>query len=149
MPGILVHSPADITRYLLIGLGLGVLPSTGGIWPVFVSQEPSLPDNVITTFDMSGLHQGRTQFDGEVQERHGVLVRVRSITHEAGYAKARAIVVALDEDTYDNLINISPNSYRVHAVSRASGPIALGKQMPDTKRDIFTANITVSVRQET
>jgi hypothetical protein len=149
MPGTLTHSPAEITRYLIINLGLGVLPSAGGNWPVFTSQEPSLPDNVITTFDIIGVHQGRTQYDGEVQERHGVVIRVRSITHQIGYTKARAITVALDESAYQETIDISPNSYLVHAISRASGPIALGKQIPDTKRDIFTTNITVSVRQVT
>lgn len=147
MPSSLLHSPADIIRTMLIDLSLGTAPSDSLTWPVYVSQEPSLPDNCITVYDTTGTDDGHTQPDGELQERHGIQVRIRSVDHPTGWTKSRAIAVALDEEVYRELVTIGASLYRVHAIARSPGPISLGKQTPDTKRDLFTINATVSVRQ--
>lgn len=147
MPGLLTHPPADITRYLLISLGEGVLPSAGGSWPVYAAQTPNSPDNMVVVLGTSNTHQGRTHYDGEVQERHGVQILVRCITYPVGSTKANAIGIALDQDVYDTAIVIGSSTYNVHAFSRTSGPIDLGKETPDSKRDLFSINATVSLRQ--
>lgn len=100
MPGLLAHSPADITRYLLIDEGLGTLPTDSSSWPVFVGVEADTPDNVITVFDTTSRLDGRTHNEGEVAERQGIQVRVRARDHATAYAKAQAITIALDQDVY-------------------------------------------------
>jgi len=148
MPGPLDHSPADIVRYLIIKLSQGTLPSDNGVWPVYASNVPDTPDSVITTTDTVGLHQGRTQNEGRVQERYGFQVAVRSVGHTNGYSKAQAIVVALDESAYQDLIRIDTTDYIVWAISRTTGVLAVGKETPDSKRDLFTVNGTVSINKQ-
>lgn len=148
MPGNLDHSPADILRHLLINISQGTLPTDNLTWPVYTSQQPDKPDNLITTLDFPGPHQGRAQVDGEVQERHGVTVRVRAANHVTGYLKARQIAIALDQQVYRETVTIDTIGYTVHAVSRdANAPSSLGKDVPGSKRDLFTIDTTISVRK--
>jgi hypothetical protein len=155
MPGPLTHSPADIIAKVLIDLSLGLEPPTTP-WPVFVSNEPDVPDNCITTYDTLGKSSGRTNYDGEQQEHHGVQVRVRSINHPIGFTKARAIAIALDQSVYDMVVSIGSVSYLVHCVNRQGDIISLGKEVtvsgyksesPSSRRQIFVINTFVSVRE--
>jgi len=147
----LVHSPAAIIRELIDNLRLGVVPSEDDTtiddweWPVFVSQEPDRPDNCVTVYTTEIIHQGRHHTDGSLALRRGVQVRVRATDDQQVFEKIEEIAVAFDEDVLIKRITISQNSYSIHAITRTSGPIALGKQ-PGTKRDIYTLNVTFSVR---
>ena len=154
MSGALTHSPADVLRRVLIALGFGTAPEDDplGSWPIYAAYEPDLPDNVITLYDTAGVHQGRDMITGEVFERHGVQLRIRSTTHPLGYQKTRALAVALDESIYQESVTLddpgvgTATSYLVHAVSRR-GILALGKDVPGGKRSVFTVNALVSVRE--
>jgi hypothetical protein len=143
--GTLSHSPADILRYALVSLGLGTLAPTTP-WPVFAGQEPSAPDNCITVYDVAGTDSGYVQ-QGERQEQHGWQVRVRGQDHATGYAKARAVAVALDEDLYQETVTIGASSYLVWSVTRTSDVLSLGLDSPASKRHLFTVNGTICVRQ--
>lgn len=147
MAGTLVHSPADILSRVLIALGHGVDPPGDATnWPVFVSQEPSTPDNVITLYDTEVRDLGRHMADGYREIMHGVQVRVRSYTYALGWAKINALAIALDSSVYQELVTIGVNSYNVHAVTRLSGPLSLGKE-PETARRLFTLNVLVTVHE--
>jgi hypothetical protein len=141
----LAHSPADIVRRLLIRLGVGTDPDDAQPWPVYASGEPSSPDSAITVYDTIGRQNGRIQTSGMQHEYHGVQVRVRAAAHTAGFAKARSIAVALDEDVYLTNVYIGAASYLVHSMMRTGDVIALGKS--DSKRSIFTINALASLRQ--
>lgn len=147
MPGMLVHSPADIIRYLLIAKGGGTLPSDGSAWPIFESYEPDQPDNAITLFNTLGVRNGRTHTDGEVQEHHGIQLRIRATHPTVGYAKARALALILDEQVYRDTVDIDGAMYVVWEVNRTSDVLELGKESPETKRHIYTINAIVSVRE--
>ena len=148
MPGTLTHSPEYILSVLFINLGLAQDPEVGTTnWPVYYSEEPDSPDNAITIYGTDGIFDGRTMFDGEMQERHGIQIRVRSNDHDTGFTKMRQLAVALDETIYRNGVTIGGTNYRVHSFSRTSGPISLGKDSPETKRDLFTLNGTLIVRE--
>jgi len=141
MAGSLAHSPADILRYSLIALGLGADPTAvSPTWPIYVGAEPNVPDNVITLYDTEGRSDGRMNPTGERAEHHGIQVRVRAINHTTGYAKARAIAVALDESIVLTTVTISGTTYLIHAVSRTSDVIPLGKDVSTSKRSLFTIN---------
>lgn len=149
MPGSLTHSPADILRRLLINLGLGTLPTTTVTsWPIRAHNESDTPDNQITIYDTVGKKNGRTMFDGEVQEHHGFQIRIRSSNSVDGYTKARAIAVTLDEVIYQNNVVIGGTTYCVHSVTRTTDVIAIGKEASTpTKRSIHTINGLISVRE--
>lgn len=146
MPGQLSHSPADILRRALTDLTLGSDPPAGP-WPVYTSLEPGSPDNTVTVFDSVGLGHGREHTRGERQEHHGVQVRVRSNTHTAGYSKARAIAVALDQDLLHTEVEFDGALYRIWSVSRTSDVLAIGKESPASARRLFVVNALISVRQ--
>lgn len=146
MPGTLTHSPADVLRRALIDLGLGSAPPATP-WPVYASSEPSSPENVITVYDTEGRDEGREMILGERQERHGFQIRVRAGTHTEGYTKARAIAVALDEVVYMRAVSIEGIAYLIWAISRTSDVISLGTNVTSSKRQVFTINGTVSLRQ--
>ena len=145
MPGLLLHSPSDIIRQLLVDRGLGAYPPADP-WPIYVVMEPDGPDDVITLSDMDGTDSGRTMNDGERQEHHGVMVRVRAFTHTDGYAKIRHIAVILDQEVYDAIVVIGVRTYKIHSVSRLGDVMVLGKETLVSKRSIFTVNTVVSVR---
>lgn len=147
MSGTLTHSPADVLRHLLVELGQGVLPSVGGDWPIYVGAEPNTPDSVVTLYDTAGRDDGRVMSDGERQEHHGVQIRLRDPDHQSGYLKARAVALALDQDIAQSEQTIAGTTYTVHAVSRTTDVISLGKEVPKSKRNLFTINVVVALRQ--
>ncbi len=155
MSGPLTHSPADVVRTLLIDLSLATAPSASGSWPAYVDQEPDAPDNVITVTDSAGIRQGRFMADGEVQEKHGFQIRIRSNDHYEGYEKSRDIAVALDESV--NLTTVSvgddagtgSDSYLIQCISGRGSILRLGKDTPRTKLNLFTINALVTLKQTT
>lgn len=146
MPGALAHSPADVVRRLLIALGLGNDPPAEP-WPVYVGGEPTVPEDVITVYDVLGVNHGREMARGERQEHHGVMLRFRGREYRSTFAKARAVAVALDEDVSLETVAVDSSSYRVHCVNRRGDVLALNKESFETKRSLFTINATVSLRQ--
>lgn len=146
MSGPLVHSPAAILRQLLIDLTQGTTPSDNDSWPMHYSSEPDTPDNAITVYDTAGTPDGRTMIDGRVHEHSGAQVRVRAQSESVGFTKAQAIATAMAEDVSYAGVIVESTSYKVDAISRISGPLSLGKE-PGSKRNIFTINVTMAVKQ--
>lgn len=152
MSGSIEHSPEDIIRNLIIDLGHGTAPSADGSWPVFTAQEPNTPDSVITVYGAAGLLEGKLQPNGEVQEHYGIQIRIRDVRHYGGYAKANDIAVGLDP-VLNRVVEVGTDAgtggstnYIVYAVSRRSGPLAIGTE-PESKRRIFTINVVCAIRQ--
>lgn len=147
MPNTFDHSPADVLRRLLIQLGLGTAPETRPLesWPIYASNEPSDPDNCITVYDTAGTDDGRSMIDGELFGHYGIQVRVRSLDHATGWLKADAIQTALAETVYDNAVTIGGSSYLVHSANKIGDVLALGKDVSDTKRSLFTLNAVLSL----
>ena len=149
MSGSLDNSPSQIVANLLVDLDVGTDYSLSGSWPVYYSGEPDTPDNLIVVYDVPSIKSGRFQYNGEVQEHHGLLIKVRSTNHATGYAKARAIAIALDENVNLAGITINSNVYKVYAVSRTSDVISLGKDHNTNNLNLFTIDVVASIRQTT
>lgn len=148
MSGSLAHSPARIIAQLLVALSQGAAPADSAAWPVYYAREPDTPDSVITVYNTAGRRNGRFMVGGEVQEHPGVQVRVRGADHQDGYTKAKAIATALDESVSYAGVSVGGTSYRIHAVSRTSDVLDLGKDVPRSNLNIFTVNAVASIRQE-
>ena len=142
----LTHSPADVIRWLLVSGSLGTNPSLGLTWPIYASDDPDLPDDLMTVYDTAGVTQGRLQETGETAEHRGVMVQIRGIDQPTTWAKADAVRAYLDESVHNEIITVGGSQYVVHAVTRKSGPISLGRE-PTTSRFLFTLNAVVSLRQ--
>jgi hypothetical protein len=142
--GGLNHSPADIIAQVLVDLGQGTI-APDQPWPTAVSNEAQGGDRAITTYDTEIVKHSRAHVSGEVVEHFGVQVRVRAETHKVAFAKANLIARVLDEDVALTTTTIESSTYLVYSVSRRSGPLALGKDVPTSSRSVFTINVTVSL----
>lgn len=149
MPGAMNHSPAHVLRQLLVDLGLG--GQVGGTWPAYVSSEPDSPDSALTVYNTASRDQGTTGPDGEVQELHGVQVRVRAADDVTGWAKARSVAVSLDAVSHATVTvtraGTTTSTYLVDCVVRNGDVRSLGKDSPTSKRNLYTIDLLVAVRQ--
>ena len=145
----LAHTPADVIAQLLVDGGQGsdplVLPL--GDWPIYVESEPDSPDSVLTVYTTTGIDDGRTMPDGELQQHYGFQVRIRSRTAKEGYTKAAAIRAFLSEVVKDNRVSLDLSDYLVLCVSKIGQIMRLGKDTPTTKRSLYTLNATLPLRQ--
>ena len=148
MAGTLDNSPAEVVAALLEQLAVAGVPT-----PVMVGNEPDSPDTVVTVYDTTNVLQGRQMYNGVVWEQHGVQVRIRAPKQKTAAALANRIAIALDQQAYDEQVSVTEAigtataTYVVHALSRKSGPIPLGKEEPTSRRSVFTINYTVGLRQ--
>lgn len=152
MSGPLDHSAADIVRNQIIDLGFGATPSSENEWPVYVSVMPSTPDEAIVCIDQAGEIQGKLHPIGQVVEREGVQILVRANDHFDGHNKADDIAKGLDAVSQSSVrvgdvAGTGDSTYTVSAITRRSGPIALGQETPDTKRELWSINFVAALRQ--
>jgi hypothetical protein len=149
MSGTLTHSPADVIRQVLEDLSVSVAPGSHSAtdWVSFYSVEPDIQDRIITSHDTTGIAQGRTHVDGQLQEFHGVQVMVRAEAYEVAYNKAQAVAVALDTNIQLTYAEVESQGYTVYSFNRTSPVISLGREAPSTRRSIFTINGLVSLIQ--
>lgn len=119
-------------------------------WPVYYDQEPDTPDNGITVYGTLGKDDGRTQIDGELQEHHGVQIRVRSL-NKIGFSVISQIATMCD-GLVDMGVTVATqelgtNKYIVQSVNRTgNGVLSLGKEMTPTRRNLYTLNALINVR---
>lgn len=145
-------SPADVIRWLIVWLNLGVTPSTrvtGVSWPVCVGLEPSAPDDCITVKNTQGQDDGRSMPDSEANAHYGLQVRVRSVDENIGWRKANAVRTALATQVRMTHVVIGSHEYNVVAVTRIGQVIAIGKETPASKRNVFTLNVMAAIKQVT
>ena len=143
----LTHSPADVVRYALIDQSLGTLPINDGSWPIYVNREPDSPDSCITIYDTTDVKQGRIQIDGAIVQKRGIQIRVRAKDHETAWPKADAISDNINETILLTSVTISLSTYVIHAIHQESGPVNLGKEVESSKRNVFTINALVDLKQ--
>lgn len=147
MPGALANSPAEIVRQILIDLGHAVLKSSGSDWPAFVNNLPNRPDNAISVNDTEGVVATRLQRTGEVQTREGFQIIVRAQTHTLGWQKANDIVVGLAKNVALRQVTVGTTGYTVWSISGIGNVLSLGSGDDDTKREFFSINGLMTVKQ--
>jgi hypothetical protein len=149
MPGVLYHTPAEVTRRLLIARGLGADPPATP-WPIFTFNEPNRPDNLITIYDVAGRGNGWLHtpgfYEGESEEYWGIQLRIRSARDDDGWLKGKLIADAMDKDIHMESVTFEGHTYCVHSYNRTTPTIPIGKEEAATKRALFTLNALVSLR---
>jgi hypothetical protein len=142
----LLHSPARITRQLLIDLGLGTV---SGAWPVFVANEPDAPDAAITVYDAPGGRlDGRSMLDGEPFDHPAVTVTVRAGSDAQGWPKAEAVRRALAAVRH-RVVTVSGTAYFVQNYARPRPVTTFGHPEGEGKRHLFNVDALVCVRRGT
>lgn len=153
MAGALTHSPARVVAKLLVDMGQASdgTAASPGTWPAFWGKERDTPDECMTLRDTAPREHARDAWPGGYLQDEGVQLRVRSRTHAVGWAKGSAVLEALNSVAHQTVTVTDPGqparSYDVWTVDRQGGLIHLGKETPTSARDVFTANLLVTVRQ--
>lgn len=151
---LLQHSIADIMRYALVSVGVGTFPVTApqipksSDWGIYAEGEPSSPDNVVTLYETQGIDDGRDMITGEKFGAYGFQVRIRAVDHKTGILKANQIKTTMELKAggiYDLGVTIDGINYTVHAVSKIGQILSIGKEVPKTKRSLFTINAVMNV----
>lgn len=145
MSGSLDHAQCEIIRKLLIDLGQAANSQTVD-WSIFSYTEPNTPDNCITVYNTTGTTQGSFQTSGEVQEFHGIQIRLRGNNKKTAFAKANDIFVALS-GVQMRTVTVESSAYTVASVRPTANVIDLGNETPDSKRRIFTINAITALHQ--
>jgi hypothetical protein len=149
MSNSLRHSPADIVRQVLIDVGLGTDPDLVPLqaWPVYVGSEPTMPDDCITVYNTAGVVDGRSMPDGEILEHRGWQVRVRALDNPTGYQKMDDIRTYMSEVAVQVVTTIASIRYLVFCFAKFGDILDLGKDVPTSKRSLFTLNGLCPIRQ--
>ena len=84
---------------------------------------------------------------GELLGHEGIQLRFRSVDAPRGWLKADAVQTALAEEIYQNSVVIESSDYVVHCFARIGNVMSLGKESPTSKRNVFTLNAVVSLKQ--
>lgn len=148
----LKHTPADITRRLLVVTGHGTAPSSAASWPVYVHKEQDTPDNCVTVYNTSPRDMGR-YMHGDLNRYYGVQIRVRSSadgTYDAetlGRQKAEDIIQSLAIDYRQESIIFDGATYLIHAFVSIQGPQSLGADASNSNRWLTTLNAELVVQQ--
>jgi hypothetical protein len=146
LEGDLLHSPAEIVQQLLIDAGIGTDPDFDLPWPVYSTNEPDAPDNCITVTDTTGESVGRTQWDGRDEMHWGVQIRIRAVSHEnVGWRKGFAIRTFISQEVSQQWVTLEGTDYLINSFAKIGSVLALGKDVTNTKRSLFTINPTVVI----
>lgn len=151
MSNYLKHSPADVIARLITSLNGGVEPSSGNLttpWQTFATKEPALPDDCITVYDTQGVSRARTMKTGELLTGYGIQVRVRSEIETEGWIKADQLRILLAEAVYQIRVDLTDPvaaSYLVWSLDEIKDVIALGTNVPNDKRSLFTLNMLATI----
>lgn len=153
MPGAVLHPVSKIIAAFLVAKGAGVDGGSDplGLWPVFYDEEPTDPDSCVTVGNTSPVRDDATMPDGEVYERQGVMIRVRSSDGDLGYTKAESLKQLVD--AYGSMLDspavftLDGTRYKIHRIMRTTGVIAVGRTLPASDRLAWTVNALVNLRK--
>lgn len=149
MPGSLAHTPADVLAQWLSDNGHGTIESLGTTgpsdWPIVVGKLTADPDDAIAVSDQQGRDEGRDMVTGEVLGQHGIQILLRAMKQNEGQVKINSIFVAVSA-LLRSSVTIGASTYLIQCVDPVGFPIPLGTE-PGTRRDLFSLNATMSVRQ--
>ena len=113
-------------------------------WPAYEQTEPDEPDNCITVNNTTPQLDGRSMLDGEQFQHYGFQIRVRGIDQPTAFQKIEQIRVDLNENLLDMQMTLSTAdnrqaTYDLNCVATLQ-VISLGKNVPTTKRSLYTLN---------
>jgi hypothetical protein len=115
-------------------------------WPIGV-ERPDSPDDCVTVTETTGRRDGRTMTDGEVIEHPGIQVEVRAADHNAGFLKAKQIATYCDEQVSNSGVTFEGKHYNIINISRVGVVMSIGRESPESRRELFTFNAMVTLTQ--
>ena len=144
-------TPANIlAQYIVQITELMVAPSAEAVWPLYVHRLPdgnAVPSNAGAVIDTTPVKDGRIM-GGNTVQHYGVqlLFRSKDVEYNEGWVLANKVVVALDG--IDNaIITRNGTDYDIISVSRTAALTFIGVEPGTKKRNMFSANVLMTVKQ--
>lgn len=144
------HSAASIIAKWLIDNSYATDSKKCADWPVFVSQMPNEPDEVVVVKDTAGKLGGKLQTSGSTIVYFGVAVRVRGVEYQGTWNKAndlfnRLSVVRQATVAMPKMVGVPATNYKIHCVGHASGIAHLGTDAKQRNDFIFDSRVTLTM----
>lgn len=141
------HPPAEVLMRYLVANNIGSTHTSGDAWPCYISTLPdgaAIANNAIGIFDTQGIQLGRLLQTGEVIERHGIQVLVRSESYKTAWAKSVALTDHLDAIIHGE-VSIDGDTYTIHNASRTSSIIPLHMEDGGSMRYLLSSNYLLTI----
>lgn len=145
---ILSDSPASVVRAHLITESLVTDPDSAGSWPMYVSSLPggdNIEDNAAAIYNTTPILDGRLMI-GPVIQHYGIQIKVRANNHETGFAKCAAIDAELSS-VHNTSVLKDGTTYQLVNVSPTTAIVPLGAEQGTIRREMFTMNYIVTMKQ--
>lgn len=161
----LSNSPAKIVQYLLVQLGLGVIPPVTGTvasWPVYAHQKIvnavskiANPVNAVIVYDTSGHLDGRVMLTGIETEHYGIMIHTRDQDPEVAEAYGYLIKDTLLQSVYrvnvtvpvENNADGNQNpgaTYFIQCLTQTSSVVPLGAETQN-RWSTSSVNFTITL----
>lgn len=141
-------TPAAILREYLILQGLVTLPSVAGNWPMYVSSMPdgdNVDDNAGAAYNTTPIKDGRLMA-GAVIQHYGVQIKIRAVDETTGWNKCSAIAAEFDRVHNASVVH-NGTTYLLENISQTTGINSLGTEPGTKRRELFTMNYIVTLKQ--
>ena len=139
-------SQAHILRKYIIAQLLMTLPSAGGNWPLFTGHMPDMDADCGCVYSTAGVLDAKLLRSGEVIEKLGAQIMIRSTNYETAFAKMEAIVMTLDAAVNVN-VAVSGNNYTLQNASRKTPIVPLGAEKGTADRLLFSVNFLLTIKK--
>lgn len=142
----LQDSPTEVVRQLLIQRSQASDPDVSplGDWPIYQTDEPDVPDNLLVVQATTGTNDGRDMVDGELNQHYGIQFKIRGTDDRVGGAKAYALRDWLARSVYQASVTITDSNgtrnYVVWCFAKIGQVLELGTDAPSSKRWLYTIN---------
>lgn len=152
---IITHPVDQVVRQMLVDLSQGSAPNTQADWPVYASQQPDIPDNLIIVRVIGGRLHGRSHPSGATRLHYGVEVAVRASRasstgtagHTSAWEKIGLVCKALDESVLNRIVTVETTVYTVHAMTRVGDISKIGPDQTTRERYLFAVPYNLSITQ--
>lgn len=143
------HSPARILAAYLVAQSLATAHDSGSAWACFdnfMPDDEAVSDSAIAVYDTGGAQSGRQVSNGDPIEFPAVQVRIRSLSDDAAWAKAKAIAAAMNALTSGS-VSLGGSDYTLRSVSQQSPVLPLGRERGPRRRVSLTINYLVTLTE--
>jgi hypothetical protein len=122
----------DIKDWLEANSGLGLVFATN----LFISREPSMPENTVTIYDTSAGADKPDMEGASILYENSIQIRIRNKSYETGWALADSI-----KDVLSPISNTTINSTKYLSIFHQNGPFVL--EWDDNNRVILIMNFNI------
>jgi len=140
--------PCLILSQYIIDSGYMSLPSLNSDWPIYTTYLPdgnNVNDNTGAAYDTTPLIDGRLMNSDFIQH-YGVQLKIRCKSFNDGWDKINEIAISMDS-VHNVSQAVNGTNYLIQNISRSSGPTFIGIEKGTKRRNLFSVNFLVTLKE--